>query len=320
MIREAQALFQIIGTPTLTEAELDTALKICCTARAQWQREPSLAMQYEDLLNRLQNWEGLTAEDGLEDPSQAFLALTALCSCESPQFCKAMASTAILLVTNEMLARRAQRLFKNDLEATGCVSRFLGLEAPPSPFSPKQEMDGVRPRSLEQIVSLSCEEFDFKQWAWEVFQPVLHAFAFASAFRGALARRGGGWTKLEKDMDLGGYAYADVLDCLQSRGATSQMHQACDFDAADTDYVLAAMVAQAMLFRDSSTRQSLPDVRHTDLLSEMAIDLQAHTEDMKVLTPMRRNVCECSVSTAYPWQWRQDDSDSDSGSWDRFSQ
>jgi hypothetical protein len=292
----SHALFAIIGANAPTEAELGIALRICYSVRKIWQSEVRRPKQesawecnrdkYEALFHRLRDWEELTTADGVSDPSELFLAMGALCDDEGVGH--ATAPPAVLMAVNEALARRARGLFRSKaggeahtakVLAAECVRGFLGIREDSAPLA--QEADEAEPpraeveAACERDVDLDRQAFDFHTWALEGSRPVLRAFALVDALSGALRRRGGGWRRLEADLEAGPGAYADVLADLRRRPA--ELPEACDFEAHRLEVVLAAMAAQAMLCSDSGERRHLPDVREGETLSLIAVRLRMET-------------------------------------------
>jgi len=294
----AHALVSLIGNRTPTKADLDIALRICYSVRKIWEDVPDSQKEYENLLCRLLQWDELTAADGVNDTSQLLLALTALCDNNCANY--GIAAPAVLMLVNETLSRHARVHFRSQaggeasqakIRAITCVRGFLGVTDDSAPQA--QEQDEPEPLQAEveamcrRDVKLDRGAFDFQHWVLDKTQPVLHAVAFATALRGALAQRGGGWEQLEADMEAGHAAYADVLTSVHARTETAELPKACDFGGEALERVCATMAAQAMLCSDSCERHNLPDVREADTLRQIAVRLRMDTYAGHVAAKMR---------------------------------
>uniref|UniRef100_A0A7S0AAC3 VWFA domain-containing protein n=1 Tax=Pyrodinium bahamense TaxID=73915 RepID=A0A7S0AAC3_9DINO len=284
----AHALAAVVGSEAPVEAELDIALHVCYSVRMVWQDFPDHRQNYDVLLGRLRDWEELTAADGVSEPAQLVLALVALCDEDGAEH--ALAPPAALMMVNETLSRRARHRFKSKaggeehmakIMAAQCVRGFLGITDNSAPEA--REMDEPEPprpvveSACRRDVILDSSTFGFVPWVQEAAAPVLRALGFAASLREALVLRGGGWPRLEADMEAGRGAYADVLQRLHSHKAVVDLSRACDFDAGALERTCAAMAAQAMLCSCSSDRRNLPDVREADTLSQIAVRLRMDT-------------------------------------------
>jgi hypothetical protein len=61
------------------------------------------------------------------------------------------------------------------------------------------------------------EEFDFENFVNESVEPILSMLLFCIALRKVLKERGGGWTRLEQDMETGMVCYQDVISALTDK-------------------------------------------------------------------------------------------------------
>lgn len=283
---------------TPTQADLDVALRICYSMRKLWEDDQAGKQVYVNLLIRMQEWEELTAADGIHEPCQLFLALAALCDTDRLE--DAMAPPNVLTVLNETLYRKARHRFKSKagsepqrarILAAESVRHFLGITDDSAPQA--GEMDTPEPdytdvaASCSRDVKLTRNSFDYERWAIDALTPSLRAFSFCSALRAALVQRSGGWSQLETDMEKGLECYKDVLFCLRNQRQTLELHDACDFNELHLERIVATMTAQAMLCSESSDRRNLPDVREADTLSQIAVRLRMETYMGNVAAKMK---------------------------------
>ena len=102
--------------------------------------------------------------------------------------------------------------------------------------------------------------------------------------QGSFLCEGGGWDRLERDMETSLENYQDVVEDLQNSIQITNADGAieedglflgmCDIPRKDADRTLTTMAAQAFLYNRGSSRQELADVRDGETLSRMARDMR----------------------------------------------
>jgi hypothetical protein len=183
------------------------------------------------------------------------------------------------------------------------VSAFLGVTSASAPHSaPLEESEPRREAIIEACCSDYCLDtntFDFKAWGKEVLTPWLPALIFVRRLREVLRTRQGGWTQLERDMEAGPDAYADVVRALQEApGSRENLKTYLGVErSSDAPHVLATIAAQAYLHSSSSLRRTttaggtlrepLGDVRDKGTLRALCVDLRMMTYDESVAAKMR---------------------------------
>jgi len=141
--------------------------------------------------------------------------------------------------------------------------------------------------------------FDFKAWVKDTLTPWAPALVFVQQLRDVIRTRQGGWAQLERDMETGPAAYADVVGRLQKAPGKREslkgflgVERACD-----APHVLATIAAQAFLHSSSQLRRTvaaggalrepLGDVRDKATLRALCVDLRMMTYDERVAAKMR---------------------------------
>jgi len=297
-----------------TAAALEIALRICYSARTL--REPSSDGEvclWKDggarvLCQRMSEWESLTAADGVDHPVQLLLAL-AVCD-DVPE--GSLDPVPVLALLNEVFARRARSELR---QSTGTdetavataarrrVSGFLGVtksSAPcAAPLAEPEPARGAVEEACRGDYTLDAEAFDYKAWVREVCSPWVPALHFVRRLRAIVRGRTGGWHQIAQDMEAGPLAYDDVLLGLRqpprsqdSARALLGVERPCD-----APRVLATIAAQAFLHNSSQMRRTtavggalrepLGDVRASETLRQLCVDLRMATYEEHVAAKMR---------------------------------
>merc|ERR1712060_102611 len=104
--------------------------------------------------------------------------------------------------------------------------------------------------------TLTPAAFDFKAWVKDALEPWVPALQFAKRLRAVLSSRKGGWAGLERDMESGPNAYADVIHELQAPSCREDSLRAWLGVArpCEAPRVLATIVAQAFMHQSSQLR------------------------------------------------------------------
>ena len=119
----------------------------------------------------------------------------------------------------------------------------------------------------------SMDIFDkVEEWC----DPVLQSLDFAKRLQLNIKKRGG-WTELEDDMIRGEWAWVDLVEEMKSEARTTSDLLA-ELGLGDEN-VRLAMVAQALLCRESSSRHDLPDVRIPKTLVDIKFNLNRQHAD-----------------------------------------
>mmetsp|Transcript_123085 Transcript_123085/g.359351 ORF Transcript_123085/g.359351 Transcript_123085/m.359351 type:complete len:1144 (+) Transcript_123085:57-3488(+) len=291
----------------MTAASVEVALRICYSARALWQPGPD--GEARALCAKLANWEPLTAADGVDHPVQALLALAVADDLPEP----ALGLVPILTLLNDVCARRARGELRQDAgtdenavlaAARKRVAAFLGVTAASAPQArPLEESEPSREAVQESCCAdydLDCAAFDFKEWVRDVLQPWTPALLFVKRLRASLGTRKGGWPQLAKDMEAGPQAYADLVHILQKpAGSKESLRALIGVESpSDAPRVLATIAAQAFLHQSSQLRRTvaaggalrepLGDVRDSDTLRALCVELRMATYEERVAAKMRQ--------------------------------
>jgi hypothetical protein len=287
-------------------AALEIALRICYSARAMWQIGPE--GEARKLLDKMLNWDTLTAADGVDHPVQLLLAM-AVCD-DVPD--DVFGQVPIRLLLNEVCARHARNELRKDVgtdesavsaEAQKRVSAFLGIDAASAPTtSPLDEPEPNR-EAVEEACSaeyaLNSEAFDTKAWIRATLSQWVPALNFVKRLRSILSCRKGGWTQLALDMESGPKLFEDVIIALQKAPSSNESLRAYlgvqNPDVAPR--VLATLVAQAFLHHSSAQRRTiavggnlrepLGDVNDRQTLRKICVELRMAVYEQRVATKMR---------------------------------
>merc|ERR1712224_534565 len=164
---------------------LEIALRICYSARALWQTGAD--SEARQLLDKMVNWETLTAADGVDHPVQLLLALAV--SDDVPE--DAFGEVPIRMFLNEVCARHARNELRKEAgtdestvaaEAHKRVSTFLGITSASAPMTAPLEEPEPNRQAVEEICSaeytLNSEAFDFKAWVKDALSQWVSALNF----------------------------------------------------------------------------------------------------------------------------------------------
>jgi hypothetical protein len=289
-----------------TAAALEIALRICYSARAMWQT--GAEGEARQLLDKMVNWETLTAADGVDHPVQLFLAM-AVCD-DVPE--DVFGEVPIRMLLNEVCARHARNQLRKDTgtdesvlvtEAHKRVSSFLGITSASAPTSaPLDEPEPNREAVVEACsaeYTLSTEDFDFKAWVRDTLSQWVPALSFVKRLRSILARREGSWAQLSRDMEAGPKLYEDVITELQKPPRSSEsLRVYLGVQSRDVvPRVLATITAQAFLHQSSAQRRTiatggnlrepLGDVNDRETLRKICVDLRMAVYEQRVAAKMR---------------------------------
>jgi len=242
----------------ITAASADIALRICYSARHMWDCGP--CGEPQKLLKKLSDWESLTLDDGIEHMSQLLLALVTADDVPEEVF----EPVPIAQLLNEVCARQANRELRRNGNSIACrrVGAFLGVSFFTAPkLSKRLPMEKQRAAALESCradYSIDPDAFDFKSWVKGAVAPWANAIMFARRLRNALSSRSGGWRRLQRDIEAGQPAYADVLLELQ-KPATRLDTPAALLGVRSKETaqrVLATVAAQAFLHAAAKSRRT----------------------------------------------------------------
>eukprot|EP00971_Amphidinium_carterae_P337731 6474707-Amphidinium_carterae.1 len=209
----------------------------------------------DELCERLASWgDSITAADGIEHPVKLLLAL----ACCDDVADASLSTPAVLTLLNEVCARRAHDELKADdtLNGRSRVRSFLGIASSSAPCSaPLGESEPVQAAVRESCRSdyeLNEQAFNFEAWTLRTIQPWLSALRFVRRLRACITVRGGGWKRLEADMERGTVAFHDVIEFLKSGGGHEDVNDhdllhCLDVQRPHLKRTLATMAAQAFL-------------------------------------------------------------------------
>jgi len=294
------------GATHITAASLEVALRICYSARAIW--KPGPQSEARMLCEKLASWETITSADGVDHPVQLLLALAVADDVSEGVFDQ----VPVLALLNEVCARQARdelrRTAGTDAPAIMSAARqrvaaFLGVTKESAPYTKSLEeseplRDAVREACLADF-TLDSISFDFKSWVKNVLDPWVPALQFVKRLRTVLSSRKGGWSTLERDMESGPEAYADVVRELQKPASSKDSLRAWlgVTRPCEASRVLATIAAQAFLHQSSQLRRTvaaggslaepLGDVRDGATLRAIAVDIRMAIYEERVAAKMQ---------------------------------
>jgi hypothetical protein len=273
-------------------ASLAMALRICYSARSLWQLGPEgVDLEAQGMVDRMANWETITADDGVRDPALVLLAMAALDDVPAG----AWGPVPLRILLNEVCARQALRETSDAAFVRKRVAAFLGVRRSSAPgVCPLEEPEPHREAIREQCrtdYDLNPNAFDFKSWVRIVLAPWEYAISFTQRLRRILTGRLGGWPQLAADMESGPEAYMDIIHALQRPvGSNESLRALLGVEhPCDAERVLAAVVAQAFLHSTPASRrvvenggtlaEPLGDVHDSATLRSICLDLRMAVYD-----------------------------------------
>uniref|UniRef100_A0A7S3T6L3 Uncharacterized protein n=1 Tax=Strombidinopsis acuminata TaxID=141414 RepID=A0A7S3T6L3_9SPIT len=286
----------VAQTPTgPTAASVEAALRLCYSARSLWR--PDDKGDAHELVSRLALWgETLTAADGIDHPVQLLLAL-AICDEVSDD---ALATPALVALFSEVCARKARdelcmKAGSHEQPVVMALARrtvagFLGVTNASAPAALPVEEAEPRCSEVQEAcatdVVLDTHSFDFVEWVGDALRPWLPALLFVQRLRECLHTRGGGWAKLQCDLETSPAAYEDVIKSLRAAPHTDVVPLQAWLGVKEKQLrqVCAALAGQAFLHHSSATRRTgdaggqleepLGDVRDAGTLAGLAVELR----------------------------------------------
>lgn len=302
-----------------TAAALEIALRICYSARAIWQTGSE--GEAHKLLDKMVNWDTLTAADGVDHPVQLLLAL-AICD-DVPD--DALGQVPMRMLLNEVCARQARNELRMKVgtdesavsaEAHKHVSAFLGITPDSAPTTKPVEEPEPNRQAVKEACSaeynLNSGAFDAKAWVRSTLSPWVPALNFIKHLRSILSIRDGGWTQLARDMEAGPKFYEDVIVALQKeQGPNESVVRSAYLGAEHSDVaarrgtprcsvgpqLFATIAAQAFLHQSSAQRRTvevggnlhepLGDVTDGETLRKICVDLRMAVYEQRVAVKMR---------------------------------
>jgi len=305
-LENAEARGKTSDATCTTTASLEIALRICYSARAMWKTGPK--SEARTLCERLASWETITSADGVDGPVQLLLALAV--SDDVPE--GVFGHVPILALLNEVCARRARDELRRTAgseepavmaAARRRVAAFLGVtkESAPNTLS-LEESEPQRSAVREACCAdfrLDPAAFDFKTWVKDALKPWVPALHFVKRLRAILSSRKGGWARLERDMESGLNAYADVIRELQASSSPKDSLRAWLGVERQREalQVLATIAAQAFMHQSSQLRRTvaaggtlsepLGDVRDSATLHAITVDLRMAIYEERIAAKMK---------------------------------
>jgi len=305
-MNSAETCKQASDANQITAASLEVALRICYSARAIW--KTGAESEAHMLCEKLASWETITSADGVDHPVQLLLALAV--SDDLPE--GVLGQVPVLALLNEMCARKA----RDELRRTGGtdepaimaaarrrVAAFLGVTKASAPQTQSlEESEPLRTAVREACLAdfmLDSTSFDFKSWVKDVLDPWVPALQFVKRLRAVLSSRKGGWRTLERDMESGPEAYADVVRELQKPASNKDTLRAWlgVTRPCEAARVLATVAAQAFMHQSSHLRRTvaaggsltepLADVRDGATLRAISVDIRMDIYDERVAAKMQ---------------------------------
>lgn len=305
-LKSAEVQQQASDATHITAASLEVALRICYSARAIWKSGPH--SEARTLCDKLASWETITSADGVDHPVQLLLALAVADDIPEGVF----GQVPLLALLNEVCARQARdelrRTAGTDEPAITAAARrrvaaFLGVTKESAPYTKSLEESEPLRNAVREVCladfTLDSISFDFKSWVKNVLDPWVPAIQFVKRLRTVLSSREGGWTTLERDMESGPEAYADVVRELQKPASNKDSLRALlgVTRPCEASRVLATIAAQAFLHQSSQLRRTvaaggslaepLGDVRDGATLRAISVDLRMAIYDERVAAKMQ---------------------------------
>jgi uncharacterized protein YegL len=281
--------------PLVLEAKMDLVLRIVYTFRKLFFRSVSGVVKdfYDRLARSFVEWDvGLTTKHEIDGLSQVLLAVMASDVIDNEDHVAAtFAPPNMLVLCNEVCARAARKRFRQLTQgdevqsqklAVKRVVAMLGITKESAPritdslFEPEPPRDFVE-ASCDSSYAITDSGDDDRAWVEETTRKWRFAMAVARSLRASLVRRGGGWTRLEADMETSLASYRDVVEDMKHTdlGVSTSLHVMCDMDIRTMRRSVTAMAAQAYLYNAGANRfEGLPDVLSDSTLCEMARDMR----------------------------------------------
>ena len=297
------------GTMKPLAAKMDLVLRILYSFRKTFSCPGNQTRAwYSDLARKLADWDNsFTTQDEVDHPVQVLLAIM---SCDDDvvgdiqSVEAAFAPPCILAIVNEACARVARKKLSMASEgddakarnlAIQTVTKILGVTEETAPTTAESLLDPEPDRAVvmegcsrnyqidDESLSLAFDDETLfsKELTRKIASRWCRVLSLAKALRMSIIKRGGGWERLEQDMETSLDSYQDVVQDLQnaSLGSFSEM---CDVTEAEQDRTLTAMTAQVLLYNRGAQRQNLPDVRCSETLGDMARDMRMHVYQRRV--------------------------------------
>lgn len=274
--------------PLATKMEL--VLRIAYSFRKLFFRsQNSIKEFYDTLAQKLIDWDlGLTTQDEIDGLVQVLLALmTSDKISDEEAVAAAFAPPVILAIVNEACARAARKKFRSvalgdEAEvkklAVKRVTSMLRVSPETAPetteslFEPEPTREEVE-ESCAREYSISADSDNDREWVQQIANRWCTALSLAKALRTSIIQRGGGWQKLEQDMETSLWNYEDVVQDLQN-AELDDIVKMCDLEEKTLERTLTTMATQAYLYNKGSSREELPDVTCGETLSDIARDMR----------------------------------------------
>ena len=282
-------------------AKMDLVLRILYSFRKTF-ANPSNPIRtwYGNLARKMVEWDlTFTTQDEVDDVVQVLIAIMA-CDDDivgtNSDIEAAFSPPVALSLINEACAREARKQLsmvsggddaKAKSRAIKVVTKLLGVTDESAPDTTDSLLEPEPNRS--DVLDGCSRDYCIKEEAGTQFLSLVSnissawckAFSLARALRVSIAMRGGGWRRLERDMETSLDNYADVVQDLQNTTIDSFLEM-CDISEAEGSRTLATMAAQAHLYTKGSQRQNLPDVRCNETISNLARDMRMNIYERRV--------------------------------------
>mmetsp|Transcript_6637 Transcript_6637/g.9850 ORF Transcript_6637/g.9850 Transcript_6637/m.9850 type:complete len:1386 (+) Transcript_6637:93-4250(+) len=282
--------------PKLLQSKADMILRIIYSFRkifAGGGNNNPIRSWYNELASRLVEWDlRFSTQDEVDGLVQVLIAVAA-CDDDvlenNEDIEAAFAPPVVLAIVNEACARAARKKFRmaakgdngkaKDLAAKR-VTKMLGVTQESAPFTTESLLESEP--SLEFVKERCSGEYDIDpevigceiEWAKKLASRWCVALEYIKALRKSLVKRGGGWERLEQDMETSLEDYDDVVHDLTVTPARTYL-EACDIDEAHVDRTFVTIAAQAFLNNKGADRGvNLPDVRDGKTLRDIARDMR----------------------------------------------
>lgn len=290
------------------QAKIGLMLRILYSFRKQfYQWDNPIKGFHQELAKKLLDWDTtISTQDGVDGITQVLIALMA---CDDDvigdekSIESAFAPPIVLAIVNEACAREARKKFRmmsggdeaksRDLAAKH-VTRMLGITEESAPTTSDSLLESEPDRHVVEERCSRHYTFDWDSehedidWANEIATRWCRALAIARSLRQSIVRRGGGWAKLENDMETSLDSYKDVVEFLQQGQHLPSFAEMCDIDPKAIQRTLVTMACQAYLCNKGALRDDLPDVRCGETLKLVALDMRMRIYAKRVQQKMAR--------------------------------
>lgn len=306
------------ATNTTTEAHVRLALRIGYSMRKIWTRYHTSAASHAELFDRLASWQldALTPSNDVSHVVQLLLVLWATKAdgdVDDSLWADALRRpTAVAVLLQEACARQAWAELSETARGSAPMAKLAGRDkaraalgisaaSAPQPRSVDEcEPQGENVRAKCDASFTLSDNRCFEEWVVKTIEPYARVFGFCRRLQRVIAERGGGWSRLDADLERG-----DVDDIVAAlAGAEADAPQLFNEENLDVKKrQLATVYAMAFANAHSSHRKGrmMPDPTDASATRDLAIELRLdiyHDAVAKKMQEWRRVGADVTVARA----------------------